>query len=107
MALKIFEREALETSDVAIGIIIDILICIVIAFIIGFIIGAFIPPLIPYVGIIDIVMAIVAFGLGIYISVFYVSDVSVALEESICQMLVENYMIYLETQDYLLQLFGL
>lgn len=107
VALKIFEREALETSDVAIGIIIDILICIVIAFIIGFIIGAFIPPLLPYVGIIDIVMAIVAFGLGIYISVFYVSDVSVALEESICQMLVENYMIYLETQDYLLQLFGL
>ena len=107
VALKIFEREAIETSDVFIGIIADILICFVVAFIIGFIIGAFIPPLLPYVGLVDIIMGIVALCFGIYVSVFYVSDISIALEESICQMLVENYMTYLDSQNYLLQLFGL
>ncbi len=107
VALKVFEREALETTDVGVGILVDIIICFVIAFIIGFLIGLFIPSLIPYAGIVDIVLAIVAFGVGLYLSVFRTTALSLELEASIKQMLVDNYMLFVDSQNVITQLLGL
>lgn len=106
-AIKVFEREAMETTDVLVGILIDILLCIVVAFIIGFIIGLAFPSLLPYVGLVDIVMAVIAFGVGLYLSVFRTTAVSLELESTIKQMLVDNYMQFLDAQNVILQMIGL
>lgn len=105
-ALKIFEREAIETTDVVVGILVDILVCFVIAFIIGFIIGLFFPALIPYVGIVDIIMSIVAICIGLYLSVFRTTAISIELEDTIHRMLVDGYMQFLDTQNVIFQMIG-
>ena len=107
VALKVFEREALETTDVGVGILVDIIVCVIIAFIIGFIIGAFIPPLWPYIGLVDIIMAIIAFSIGLYLSVFRTTALALDLEASIKQMLVDNYMLFIDSQNVITQLLGL
>lgn len=104
VALKIFEREALETTDIGAGILVDIIICVVVAFIIGFIIGLFFPSLTPYCGIVDIICGIIAFGIGLYLSVFRTTTLSLELETFIKQMLVDNYMLYIDSQDIINQL---
>lgn len=106
-AIKVFDREAMETTDVVSGIIIDILLCVVIAFIIGFLIGLFVPVLIPYAGIVDLVMGILAIGLGIYVSVFRTTTVSLELEQQITQLVVDNYMNFINAQDIISQMLGL
>lgn len=105
-ALKVFDREALETTDTLVGIVVDILICCVLAFIIGFIIGFFFPPAIPYAFIIDIVMAIIAFGIGLYLSVFRTSAICIELESQITEMLVNNYMQFIDSQNIIMQMLG-
>ena len=107
VALKVFEREALETTDIGVGILVDIIICLVIAFIIGFFIGRFIPSLAPYAGIVDIIMGIIAFGIGLYLSVIRTTALSLELEASIKQMLVDNYMLFIDSQNVITQLLGL
>lgn len=107
VALKIFDREALETTDVGVGILVDIIVCIVIAVIIGIIIGAFIPSILPYAGIFDAILAIIAFGIGLYLSVFRTNAISLELEASIKQLLVDNYMLFLDSQNIISQLLGL
>ena len=107
VAIKIFEREALEISDVIIGVLVDIILCLVIAFIIGFFIGFFVPPLIPYVGIVDTIMLILSICIGLYISVFRTTTISLELEKHITELIVNNYMQYLETQNIISQIFGL
>lgn len=107
VALKVFEREALETTDVGVGILVDIIVCVVIAFIIVFIIGAFIPQLLPFVGLVNIIMGIIAFGIGLYLSVFRTTALSLELEASIKQMLVDNYMLFIDSQNVITQLLGL
>ncbi len=107
-ALKIFDREAIETTDTLAGIFIDIVICLVIAFVIGFILGFFVSEeFIPYAGIIDIILGIIAFGVGIYISFFKTSAICIELEEQILDMLVNNYMQFIESQNIIIQMFGL
>jgi len=107
VALKIFDREALETTDVGVGILVDIIVCIVIAFIIGFIIGAFFPFLLSCIGIVDLIMTIIAFGIGLYLSVFRTTALSLELESTIKQMLVDNYMLFIDSQNVISQLLGL
>lgn len=107
VALKVFEREAMETTDVGVGILVDIIICVVVAFIIGFLIGLFVPSLSPYCGIVDIVCGIIAFGIGLYLSVFRTTAITLELEASIKQMLADNYMLYLDSQNIITQLLGL
>lgn len=107
VALRIFEREAIETTDVLVGIAIDILVCIIVAFIIGFFIGLLIPGLIPFLGIVDLILSIVAILAGLYISIFHTTEISIQMENTITQMLVDNYMQFLDTQNYILQLTGL
>lgn len=107
VAMKIFEREALETTDTLAGIFVDIVITVIIAFIIGFIIGLFIPSLLPYVGVVDIIMAIIAFGVGMYLSVFRTIPLCLSLESTITDMLVDNYMSFLNNQDFIAQMLGL
>lgn len=106
-ALKIFDREAIETTDTLAGILIDILVCFVVAFVIGFIIGCFIPVLIPYAGIVDIVLGLVAIGIGLWVSVFRTSSVCIELEQQILDMLTNNYMQYIDSQNIISQLLGL
>lgn len=107
VALKVFEREAMETTDIIVGVVVDIIVCMVIAFIIGFIIGVFIPALIPYVGIVDLVMTIIAFILGLYVSVFRTTPISLELETQIQQLLVDNYLVFLDSQNIITQILGL
>ena len=107
VALKIFEREAMETTDTLVGILVDIIICVIIGFIIGLIIGLFIPPLIPYAGIFDLILTIIAIGVGIYVSVVRTVPMSIELESTISQMLVDNYIMFLDTQNIVSQLLGL
>ena len=107
VALKIFDREAMETTDTLFGIFIDIILCVVIAFILGFIVGFFFPPLIPYAGIIDIVMGILAVLVGLYVSIVKTSVVCMALESQILDMLVNNYIQYLDSQNIIAQMLGL
>ena len=107
VALKIFDREAMETTDTLFGIFIDIVLCVVIAFILGFIIGFFFPPLIPYAGIIDIIMGILAVLIGIYVSVVKTSVVCIDLENQILDMLVNNYIQYIDSQNVIAQMLGL
>ena len=107
VALKIFDREAMETTDTLFGIFIDIVLCVVIAFILGFIIGFFFPPLIPYAGIIDIIMGILAVLIGIYVSVVKTSAVCIDLENQILDMLVNNYIQYIDSQNIVAQMLGL
>ena len=107
VALKIFDREAMETTDTLFGLFIDIVLCVVIAFILGFIIGFFFPPLIPYAGIIDIIMTILAVLIGIYVSVVKTSVVCIDLENQILDMLVNNYIQYIDSQNIVAQMLGL
>lgn len=107
VAMKVFEREALETTDTLAGIFTDIVITVIIAFIIGIIIGLFIPDLIPYVGVVDVVMTIIAFGVGMYLSVFRTVPLCLSLESTITDMLVDNYMLFLNNQDFISQMLGL
>ncbi|MCQ2180312.1 MAG: hypothetical protein MJY91_09475 [Bacteroidales bacterium] len=107
VALKIFEREAMETTDILVGIVIDILVCWVVAFILGLIIGVFIPALLPYAGIIDLVMTIIAFIIGIYVSVFRTTPLSIEIEDQIRQLLVDNYLIFFDSQNIITQILGL
>ncbi len=107
-ALKIFDREAIETTDTLAGIFIDIVICWVIGFVIGLILGFFVSEdFIPYFGIIDIILGIIAFGVGIYISFFKTSAICIELDEQILDMLVNNYMQFIESQNIIIQMFGL
>ncbi len=107
VAIKVFEREAIETTDVLAGVLVDIIVCFAIAFIIGLIIGLFIHSLIPYVGIVDAVMSVVAVIIGLYLSLFRTAAVSMELEATIKQMLVDNYMLFLDNQNIILQILGL
>lgn len=107
VAIKVFDREAMETTDVLVGVFIDIIICVVIAFIIGLIIGFFIPALVPYAFIVDIVMGIIAFGVGLYLSVFKTTTISLELESQIQQMLVDNYIQFLDANNIISQILGL
>lgn len=107
VALKIFEREAMETTDTIVGILVDIIICWVIGFIIGVIIGAFIPSLLPYVGVFDLVLTIIAFLAGLYVCFFRTVPLSIELESTIKQMLVDNYIMFLDAQNIVSQLLGL
>ena len=105
-AILIFDREAMETTDVVAGILVDILLCVVVAFILVFLLGFF-PPLVPYAFVIDIVMGIIAFGIGIYLSVFRTTSVSLELESQIQQLMVDNYMQFLESQNIIAQMLGM
>lgn len=107
VALKIFEREALETTDVLAGIVVDIVVCVVIAFLIGFIVGLLVPSLIPYLFIVDIILTVIAFGIGIYLSIFKTSTISIELEEQIRTLLIDNYIQYLDINDVIPQILGL
>lgn len=107
VALKIFEREAMETTDTIVGILVDVIICWVIGFIIGCIIGAFIQNLIPYVGVFDLVLTIIAFLVGLYVCFFRTVPLSIELESTIKQMLVDNYILFLDAQNIVSQLLGL
>lgn len=109
VALKIFEREAMETTDTLVGILVDIIICVIVAAIIGFIFGfsPLAPIVAPYAGIIDLVLAIIAFGMGIYISIFRTVPLSIELESTIKQMLVDNYIMFIDAQNIVSQLLGL
>ena len=106
-AILIFDREAMETTDVVAGILVDILLCVVVAFILGFLLGFFFPPLVPYAFVIDIVMGIIAFGIGMYLSVFRTTSVSLELESQIQQLMVDNYMQFLESQNIIAQMLGM
>lgn len=107
VAIKIFEREALETTDVLTGIVVDIVICVIIAFLIGIIVGLFFPVLVPYLFIVDFILTIVAFGSGLYLSIFKTSAVSIELEDQICTLLINNYLQYLNVNDIIPQILGL
>ena len=106
-AMKVFEREAMETTDVLVGILTDILICLVIGVIIYFIIWFFIPALIPYILWINLALTAIAFLVGLSLSVFRTTAVSLELEGVIKQMLVDNYMQFLDSQNIILQMFGM
>jgi hypothetical protein len=111
VALKVFDREALETTDTLVGILIDILVCVVIATIIGFILGFIfwyaIEFIITLCGIIDTALAIIAFSIGIYISIFKTSALCIDLENQILDMLVNNYIQYIDSQNIVAQMLGL
>ncbi len=106
VALKIFDREAVETTDAISGVLIDILICFVVAFIIGFLVGFFVPVLVPYLGIVDLLMSLIAFGIGIYLTFIRTMPISIELENQITEMLVQNYMQYLDSQNIIMQMIG-
>ena len=106
-ALKVFEREAIETTDTMVGILVDVVLCLIVAFIIGFIVGCFIPLLVPYLGIVDTLMGLISFGIGIYLSMFRTVPMAISLENEITDMLVNNYMLFLNSQDIVSQMFGL
>lgn len=105
-AAKIFDRESMESADVAIDVLVTILVCLIVAFIIGFIIGLFIPALVPYAGIVDIVLAIVAFVISFVISVKYGGPVITDLENSIKQIICDNYQLYFDMQNLIGQIIG-
>ena len=107
VALKIFEREAMETTDILTGLLADILITVVIGFIIGFIIGLFFPLLIPICATIDTILAIVGVIVGIWLSFVRTTPISIALEDFIQHALTDNYMLFLESQNIILQITGL
>lgn len=52
-------------------------------------------------------MGIIAFGIGLYLSVFRTTALSLELEASIKQMLVDNYMLFIDSQNVITQLLGL
>ena len=104
VAMKVLERESMEVTDSLIGIIVDIILCFVVAFIIGFIIGFFFPSLIPYCGIVDIVMGILAFIGAMIILFVYGGPVMQEMEMEIKQMLVYNYTLYLDSLGLIQQI---
>lgn len=106
-AIKVFEREAMETTDVLVGLFLDILICTIIGFIIGFIIGLSLGYVPSFIWIVDVSMAVIAFLVGLYLSVFRTTAISLELESAIRQMLVDNYMQFLDAQNVILQMIGL
>mgnify|MGYP002625910581 FL=1 len=106
-AMKIFEREAMETTDVLAGVLVDVIVCLVIAFIIGLIIGLFFPGALPYAGLVDIIMTVIAFLIAMYLSIFRTTAVSIELESVIKQMLVDNYIQFLDAQNIIMQIIGM
>lgn len=107
VAIKVFDREALETADAISDVLVTILIVWIVGFIIGFIIGLFIPELLGYVGIIDFALGIIAFVLGLCISVFHQGPMAIEMENAIAQMLVDNYLSFLDSQYLIEQILGL
>ena len=108
VAIRVFDREAMELTDVIGGVVVDLIICWVVGFIIGFIIGC-IPPLwflLPYVGVIDTILGIVAFVVAIYFSIFHTTVACIEMENQIVQMLIENYNSYLNSQNIVEQMLG-
>ena len=106
VALKIFDRESMELADVVIGWLIDILIIWVVGFIIGFIIGLCIPLLLPYIGIIDICLTILALVMGLYVAFFYETPIILDLEAEISRMIIDNYLYYIDAQNIIPQIVG-
>lgn len=109
VAIKVFDREALETADIVSDILVTILIVWIVGFIIGFIIGLIIQDeeVFIYAGIIDLALGIVAFVLGLCISVFHQGPMATQMENAIAQMLVDNYLSFLDSQYIIEQMLGL
>lgn len=103
----IFDRESMEGADIIIDLLITILVCCIISFIIEFILVFFIPFLLGYCAIIDTVLIVVAFVLTIIISIKTTGQMSTELENMIIPMLVDNYINFIESQDFIIQMFGL
>ena len=52
-------------------------------------------------------MTIIAFGLGIYVSVFRTTTIALELESQIQQLMIDNYMQFLESQNIITQMLGM
>ena len=108
VATLVFHREAIETTDILATVILGILIFCV-TFLIGFILGF----LFGYERvaftciIIDIAATIIAFLMGLYLSVFRTAMASIELENQLHQLMVENYMQFLESQNIINQILGM
>ncbi len=95
VAVKILEREAMEVTDAAIGILLDIFICIIIASIIGYVSGCYLPA-----AILNIVSVIV----GIIILLLYGGPIMNQLEIVIKQLLIYNFQQYMGSQNIISQI---
>ena len=104
LALKILDREAMEVTDGLVGVLLDIIICFCIGFIIGFIIGLFFPALIPYCGIIDLILAILSIIAAIVILFIYGSPIMTQMEVEIKQMLIYNFQLFIDSQNIIQQI---
>ena len=51
-------------------------------------------------------MLVLSIGIGIYISIFRTTVVSMELENHICEQIVNNYMQYIEIQNIVIQMIG-
>ena len=74
--------------------------------IIGFIIGLCIPLLLPYIGIIDICLTILALVMGLYVAFFYETPIILDLEAEISRMIIDNYLYYIDAQNIIPQIVG-
>ena len=108
VATLVFHREAIETTDILATVILGILIfCVtfLIGFILGFLFGYERVALTCFI--IDIAATIIAFLMGLYLSVFRTAMASIELENQLHQLMVENYMQFLESQNIINQILGM
>lgn len=107
-AKLIFDRESMESADVITDILVKIIICIIIGFIIVFILGiALGEEALAICGIIDFVLGIIAFVVSLIISVHYSTEISMQIETSLKQVLLDNYMSFIDGQNVVAQMLGM
>ena len=106
-AMKVFEREALETTDVLVGIILDIAIAWILVIIISYILLPLFPSAFGVCKIIESILGVIAALIGLYLSIFRTTAISLELEGVIKQMLVDNYMHFIDSQNIILQMLGM
>lgn len=105
VARKVFDREAMEISE---GFK-DFFVGYVCVWIVGFIIGIIIAICgVPQIaGIIDGALTVIGFILCIIVSIFVNGPICNALESEISQMVLNNYMTYINSQDIITQMIGM
>lgn len=108
VARKVFDREANEIGDFIKDILIGFIILQVLGFIIGFIIGFVMgDEAWGIIGIIDGALLVINFLICLGVSIFVNGPICNALESEISQMVLNNYMTYIYSQDIIAQMLGM
>lgn len=107
VAKKVFARENREIGGFLAGILISLLVVFVLTAIAIVIMFALEVEEVWIAIIVDVAIAVIAFLVSIGVDIFVNGPICTALENEIKQMVLENYMAYINSQDIIAQMIGM